>query len=264
MRAIPDDNLAYPVLVDVGGVSTGSGFLLSCEGTQFLISAKHVFCDEIGNLKSTKATTVSQPRDPNESSSIVRSLDLGVLESNGAVLDESSKDVIAIRLGTLKPHNDAFTLDHEEGVHIAGTVKSGQVQVLRESTKPVKDVLIGNDAVLFGYPVSIGIKDSPQIDYEKPLLRKGIIAGKHEANGTLIIDCFVYPGNSGGPVLEIDIMPNGFKYSVIGVVSQFVPVTETWKNLNYGYENTSVSNSGYCVAVGMDPIWELTGAKGSA
>jgi len=41
------------------------------------------------------------------------------------------------------------------------------------------DVLIANDAYIIGYPTSIGKKNYPQIDYKRPLVRKGVIAGKN-------------------------------------------------------------------------------------
>ena len=244
--------------VEVGGISAGSGFLLSTGSSQFLISAKHVLIDSSGSFHADTAIAYSRPRDPKEDGSIVRELDLKKLEKNGNVRRDSPHDVIAIKLGSLEPAGEAFRLNLTDGVKVGGNAKSGQVQILKSSTKVLKDVSVGNDAIIFGYPVSIGIKDSPQFDQSKPLLRRGVIAGTFADKGTLIVDCFVYPGNSGGPVMEIEHEPNGFRYSVIGLVSEFIPVTEVWKNENYGYENTVVSNSGYSVVIGMDPVWAIT------
>jgi hypothetical protein len=64
------------------------------------------------------------------------------------------------------------------------------------------DVLISNDVYIFGYPSSVG--HSGQLDHTRPLLRKGIVAGKNEAKNTIILDCPVHQGNSGGLALQID------------------------------------------------------------
>ena len=63
--------------------------------------------------------------------------------------------------------------------------------------------------------------------------------------------------NSGGPVLEVDVVQSGTKYRVIGLVSQFVPAVETWTNSQHGYINTSIYNSGYAVATPMDFVLDL-------
>ena len=111
---------------------------------------------------------------------------------------------------------------------------------------------------VFGYPTSLGIKEIPQIDPLRPLLRFGIIAGTNPARKSIILDCPSYPGNSGGPVLEVeevDLVNRRFR--VIGVVSQFVPFAETWVNKTHHYQNLTISNSGYTVAVSMDPVLDL-------
>jgi hypothetical protein len=119
-------------------------------------------------------------------------------------------------------------------------------------------VLTANDVFIFGFPTSIGLKAIPQIDYLRPLLRAGVIAGTNEQAKTIILDCPAYGGNSGGPVLEIEEEDFVKKFRVIGVVSQFVPVAETWRNMTHGYNNTNISNSGYAIAIPMDFVLDLT------
>lgn len=41
-RAIPDDNLAYPVLISLGNGTSGSGFYLNSSDAVYLVTAKHV------------------------------------------------------------------------------------------------------------------------------------------------------------------------------------------------------------------------------
>lgn len=118
--------------------------------------------------------------------------------------------------------------------------------------------MVANEVFIFGYPVSLGLKNIPQIDFTKPLLRKGIVAGKNDTLRTLVLDCPVYWGNSGGPVLEVETVGVATKrFTIVGVVSAFVPLVETWRNETQGYQNIDVSNSGYSVASPLDPVMAL-------
>jgi len=141
------------------------------------------------------------------------------------------------------------------GVTIQQLSKSGPVGVALDAVKAFDKALTGNDVIVFGYPSSIGLKNLPQIDYERPLLRRGIVAGTNASTRSIILDCPVYPGNSGGPVLEED--SNGLVKSlkVIGVVIQYVPFSQV-----AGSETLAVqilSNSGYSVVAPMDFVLEL-------
>src|SRR6266576_20903 len=42
VRAIPDDNLAYPMLITLKNGSQGSGFFLNAAQASFLVTARHV------------------------------------------------------------------------------------------------------------------------------------------------------------------------------------------------------------------------------
>ena len=116
--------------------------------------------------------------------------------------------------------------------------------------------------VVGGGAGTLGIKDIPQIDPLRPLLRFGIIAGTNPSNKTIILDCPAYPGNSGGPVVEVEqVNISTYDLRIIGVVSQFVPFAETWVNVTHKYQNLTISNSGYAIAVSMDPVLELINSQ---
>ena len=144
-----------------------------------------------------------------------------------------------------------------DGVNVQRSSPSGILGVARDTVKQYDDVLVGNEIIVFGYPNSIGLQQIPQIDPLRPLLRKGIVAGKNPSLRTIIIDVPSFPGNSGGPVVQI--IDHGFqkKFEVIGIVSQFVPFDNSRFNLNLG-EKITILNSEYSVLSPMDAVLELT------
>ncbi len=126
------------------------------------------------------------------------------------------------------------------------TIKRGTAikGISQDSTKLFDDVLTGNAVFVFGYPTSLST--SPHLDIRKPLLRKGIIAGKNKIHKTIVLDCPMYFGNSGGLVIEVEREPFGEHLKAIGVVSAFVAFEKKW-----------IENSGYSVAIPMDFVQEL-------
>jgi hypothetical protein len=87
------------------------------------------------------------------------------------------------------------------------------------------DYFTGNKVYVFGYPGAVGTEY-----WTKPLLREGIISwtnSKSPHKSQFLIDCDIFPGNSGGPVFSIPIGINrkgeimlGGKITFIGIVSQ--------------------------------------------
>ena len=145
-----------------------------------------------------------------------------------------------------------------KGVKPTQLTKLGILSVPISNIKRFDEVLVSNDIYVFGYPSSIGLKEIPQLDYKKPLLRKGIIAGKNERNNTIILDCPIYYGNSGGPVIEVDeVSAFETKFRLIGVISQIIPFAETWHNTTQQYSYATLSNSGYSVATSTEAIFDL-------
>ena len=253
-RAIPDDNLAYPVLLSLADGGSGSGFFLNTAHSIFLVTAKHVLFDSnTGVLASPGCKLVSYAKDPAENTRNEFQIDLQRLSAAGQALAHPTVDVAVVRIGTKTGQVVTFLA----GVTAVTVAPSGILGVGEPSVRRFAEVLVANEVFIFGYPTSIGLRDLPQIDYARPLLRKGIIAGKNDGLRTLILDCPVYWGNSGGPVLEVETEGFEKKFRVVGVVSQLIPLVETWKNETQGYKNIDISNSGYSVALPMDPVMEL-------
>lgn len=258
-RAIPDDNLAYPALLTLGSGVQGSGFFLNLETGTVLVAARHVlFKEGADDLHGVEAEIRSYSKAPKETGGNIFLLDLGRLQRDGNIKRHTTHDVAVIRIGKPISGDEPHVLKLLDGVTVKELTRSGILGVAENTVKKFEDVLVANQVFIFGFPTSIGLKNIPQIDYAKPLLRTGIVAGTNEKARTILLDCPVYQGNSGGPVLEVEDLGFGKKFRIIGVVSQFVPVIETWRNMVYGYTNINISNSGYAIAIPMDFVLELT------
>lgn len=267
MRYIPDDNLSYPVLINLGNGSSGSGFYLREENKLYLVTARHVFFNHSKDSKSfqliaEKAKLISYPKDLSIKDPIIAELDLEKSNRNNLIKFTPEIDIVLIEIANLElvKNTNMFAIKNVESFEIVKKSHSPIVWVSKELFKSYNDVMVSNEVIIFGYPNSLGRGD--QIDPMRPLLRKGIVAGKNEKKKTIIADCPVYYGNSGGLVVEIEQMPNSQrKIHSIGIVSEFVPFDEKLISLQHKTVNINVENSGYSVIVPIDTILSLINVK---
>lgn len=260
MRRIPDNNLSYPLSISLSSGNFGTGFIVDVAPHLYLVTARHVLFEPDGvTLLASHATITGYNRELPGSPRVVVQIDLGQLLAENQLRSHATNDVAVARIASISPEAKMVRpLIFTSGVHpvdLAGEYFTGVN--LEHNCKRFSEVLEANEVIVFGYPVSLGLASTPQLDSSKPLLRQGIVAAKNESMRTIIVDCPVYPGNSGGPVLEIEKVGDATHFDVIGVVSQFVPAAERWINVPYGYENINMSNSGYSVIAPVDAIDEI-------
>lgn len=259
---LPRNNLGYPLLIEAVDGRVGSGFFLEAGGDIFLVTAKHVlFSPESGMVYgdfvriTAQSTTVGEVHRPQ----LKLYLSLGKIHAAQNLHSHPDADVVVIRVGRMD-------ISGEQPVtYFAGVspISDGTfVVVAGGNTLLYHDVEVTADAYVMGYPKSIGVHTAAQLDYQTPLIRRGIVAGKNAETGAVILDCQVDGGNSGGPVVQKfwDAKGNA-TFQVIGLVSEFVPAAEEWVNQARGQVNVTISNSGYSVIVPMDPVWEVIGAS---
>jgi hypothetical protein len=261
-RAIPSNNLAYPVLIAFPDNSSGTAFYLRSDKHLYLVTAKHVLFKNLqSELRVNTAICLSYPEDINEVDPIRIFVDVNGLNSQGLIKCHQTHDVVIVQIGNIeKKSEESGSVNFNKGVVRQATKKIISSLVIADvnGTKAFDDVLISNDIFIFGYPTSLGMPNDPQFEIIRPLLRKGIIAGKNLKRETIIIDCPAYYGNSGGPVIEVDnISLTENKYLLIGVLSQFIPYTKTWENKTNKLSRLDVSNSGYSVVTPIDKVLEL-------
>jgi hypothetical protein len=261
-RAVPDDNLAYPVKVDIKG-SQGSGFYLNSGDAVYFVTAKHVLFDLRNSQKlfANDLTLESFSKDVSQPLSNIITVDLGAVSAAGLLKSHASADVVVIKIAGVvpSPNGAGQIMQPVAGVILRQNAPDGIVGVDANATvKKFDEVQISNDVYVFGYPNSIGLQQIAQIDQTRPLIRKGIVSGLNRALRTIILDCEVYPGNSGGLVLEVENEVFQRRYKVIGLVSQYVP----FDNARFGIAaNPTVLNSGYSVVTPIDFVLDLIAGK---
>lgn len=256
MRNAPEDNLAYPILIKIG-TFTGTWFMLKHWEKVFLVTAKHVLFDEKENkFLWWYLELISQTRDISDDSK--HKIWIKLDKVSKYIHDTSDVAVIELWKHITNPKDPALlSLSRTAGIEYLEKGNSPLVMVDDSAIKYINDVLIGNDILLYWYPTSLWFW-KPQFDYEKPLLRKGIIAGINTSESTIILDCPVYPGNSGGPVVEIEQYTLwNYRFRVIWVVIEFIPYVEQRENKNNKLINKSFLNSWYSIVVSMDKVLEL-------
>ncbi len=247
------DGLAFSCLISVGK-STGSGFLMEHRKGLYLVTAKHVLFDE-DRLLNNEIEVACKSGETNTNPIHRLRIDLTI-----TIPTPSKKnDVIIIKLGisNWSEKYNSFITTYGEGVETIEGKETSFVLVTRENTKRINDVTVGNDIFLFGYPTSLGGSATHLFEKTEPLLRKGIVANINKLTNTVILDCAVYPGNSGGPVLEVHKLKDKKYYFLIGVVSRFIPYEQAWYNSRDRIRNVEYFNSGYSIATSMDVVLDL-------
>ena len=249
--------MSATILIDLG-TSTGSGLIITDSTGVYLITAKHVIINttkEGNNIKcsliSSGGKYLSYPHNYATSIPNIYSIDFLSLYNDGKLKYSETRDIVVIKIGESfeKPFSHVL---YSQFIHNENGKNSAIVPFLIENIAYLKDILLGDDAFIFGYPKSLGLENSPQYNFNKPLLRKGTIAGKDFQLSNIILDCPVYHGNSGGPaiILKSNVV------LLIGIVTQFIPMVDVSQS-SYGTQSIQYLNSGYSVIEPMDEILKL-------
>lgn len=241
---------------------SGSGVVVADTNAVYLISARHVLIDvnKLGefSLIANQASIYSYKKDAFAGSRDSFKLNLNYLTQNGDLIFDPKNDVVILRLAKVTSHKmgSAGFLSVTEK-YSPGIIKLSNASlpgIYIDFLVSMDEVNPGDDAFMFGYPQSLKV-GTFDYDYERPLLRKGIVAGIDKNLQTIIVDCPSYQGNSGGPVFEFGFRHE--KISLIGIVSRSVLLVERMTNQYYQYDNINVTNSGYTVVIPMQIVKNL-------
>lgn len=218
--------------------STGSGFRITYNGRTFLITAKHVLYDENDKLRGEELLVTSQNSKSN--SEEARTI---LIKLNQAKLFRSNiYDIAGIEI-----EDGEHTTVQQEGSNI--------ISVPAGSIRKLNDIVVSNDVFLVGFPTSLIVPGAKHFEVNRPLLRKGIIAGVNLQENSFIIDCSSYYGNSGAPIIELG---EDAVLRLIGIVIRYIPFVTEWRNNREpSISHAEFANSGYSVCLPLDIIIEI-------
>lgn len=270
-QVLADEFHYMPILIqiphpDKNTTSYGTGIFLEESNRVFFVTAAHI----IFNLKSTNIFELNDTtailsgfiikKDSTEKSIVT--LNLKQLLDSGLLKRHSTHDVAVIQIATgeLIGTNGMYVFHFSNGV-LPGNLSSDKMFAIFKADATCRlfnDISDGRETYIFGYPVELLNNNIPsEVDFNYPLIRKGIISQRNQQTRKLIIDSGVYGGNSGGPIVIIEHPGLGTTvYKVGGLITQFVPFL-TRMNPQIGVTNSDLVNSGYGVAEPIDYALEL-------
>lgn len=244
----------------------GTGIYLFESNKLFLVTAAHcLFNTESTNFNELSFPTVITTsftirKNPGDNSKYVLVLDLQKLMSNGKIKRHPTHDVAVVELADLRPStNDSTTTLWLEGVgqpHFEHSLMLAMWDATHCAT--FTNVLDGAPSLILGYPAELlNGEMASEVDFDYPLIRRGVISQKNYKRTKLIIDSGVFGGNSGGPVVIVDHSnPAVTSYNVAGLVTEFV-ASKTRAFPKAGFPDSVLLYSGYSVAEPIDFALEL-------
>ena len=235
--------------------SKGSGFFFCYKGNMFVVTARHVIFNEKDGEFSLygKAATIKAP-DIMGATASPAIFDILLNENN--TFYNNSYDVGLVHLGSYRLTHDNTKLHpayRDEIVQTQLPTNRGQFYG-QYSSVSLGNVKVGADVFVAGYPTSLGITHYLDLfDHDRPVVRKGIVSHVNYERQHIIIDCFVFPGNSGGPVIQASSTGDA-KNTLIGLVSRYIPYRQLQIIPVENITNINYINSGYALIVSMDHV----------
>jgi len=233
--------------------STSSGVFVSDSQYIYLVTAKHCLFNLQNDLGSQFVSLIYYVNDPFGGKNDTITVDLKNSIKYNAILFDETNDIAIVQIGKFigNTNTGKKLFSYQRYAKKVSNLAPG---VIEQSKCFILDnTLVGEDCILAGFPTSLKNEmNNLNYNFDRPLIRKGVIAGKDKSTRTIIVDCPVYKGNSGGPVFEIsELEPN--KIGLIGIVSSAIILTEKLENSYYkGVTATNLTNSGYSVIIPIE------------
>ena len=246
------------MLVEAKGFGSGTGVYIQDSNFLYFATALHVLYNyktDVAVCDSIRLITYRENTDVDKPDTLL--LDFCTAYKKGFAQIDIKNDVLIVKLAEQKKLDSLYkSLSYYP--HATRIGRSTKINSWNTGDIISIDSLdIGSDVFIFGYPKSLSLQFS--FDYNRPLLRKGVIAGRDLKKNRIILDCPAYQGNSGGPAFSI-MAKNFMNYQVtlLGIISEFIPFEEHWYNDKYqGVTNIQISNSGYTVLVPIGSVLNL-------
>jgi hypothetical protein len=230
-RLVPADYLAYPVLLTLKTKNTleyGCGFYLTADNAIYLITAKHLLAEGLLPADSTGKVPQAELELRSWSASgsgkrVVMTADFAALRQGRNVKPHPSQDVVAVKLAVSAPPlntappggNRSASISLLRGVTMKESTANDLLAVPADDVVSFDQVAVGNDAIVYGYPILLGMPSNVEFDPALPVLGKALVAGRDAEKHSIVVEG-AHRGSSGGPVFELD--PDGGTYKLAGII----------------------------------------------
>lgn len=252
-----DPRIRASSLIIQSNFGSGSGFLLRDTSTNYLyiVTAQHVIIANTQQNGVPDSILITGYRDNVDIDSIYQ-FKISIIESvkSGSLLLDSKNDIAIIRFAKLVAKGEYATVQYPS--FVKKLTKETKIESWpMDLSVSIEDISPGADLFVIGFPQSLGLQGN--FDMNRPLMRKGIIAGKDLKLNRIIGDGAVYFGNSGGIAVAIDFRNNQFELKLAGLVSQYIPFDESLYDKRGNQRSIDYRNSGYSVIIPSNSIISL-------
>lgn len=255
-KVLVDIFIPSTVLIKYATGGSSSGVIVGDSTYMYLVTAKHCLINESKNnrisLIDSMASLIYYVGDPFGGKPDTINVNLLNALRKRDILFDTVNDIAILVIAKIY----GFTASGGPKFYYTNSTnkitKLAPGGVSSEMLLPFDKVGVGEDCLILGYPSSLQLSGINDYNFQRPLLRKGAIAGKDKLRGTIIVDCPSYQGNSGGPVFSVS-QSSDSNTGLIGIVSRSILHVE---ELESRYYKTTVSvnlnNSGYTVVIPID------------
>lgn len=256
--SLPMEYELSPVLLEFDkGKDFGSGiFFIDSLNNISIVTAKHNIDKYLNHKASYKENSIKKSDFKvsyfayfsNETDSVRReafSLNLEEFNENNLVKMHPIKDLAIIKFGIVVNNKVQFNTKINFIKHNA---KADLITYSQRNISSFNEIKVTREVFVFGYPKTIGLQQKPQYDFDSPLIQKGIVSSKNYKDSSLVLNCPVFGGNSGSPVIEYNPLNDNIR--LIGLITDYIPYIDEENGLKF--------NSGYSVAVPIEYVISLT------
>lgn len=252
-----DPRIRASSIVIQSNLGVGSGFFLQDTLTKYLYlaTASHVLISNNPKPQVPDTIFITGYRDNVDTDSIYRfKISIADCLKTGNLLFDINNDIALIKFAKLVDMGTYASIQYPSFVTKL-TKETKIVSWPADVSVSIEEIMPGSDLFVIGFPQSLGLQGN--FDMNRPLMRKGIVAGKDLKLNRIIGDGAVYFGNSGGIAVAIHFKDNKFDLRLAGLVSQYIPFDESLFDKRGNQRSVDYRNSGYSVIIPSNTILSL-------
>ncbi|MCO5286198.1 MAG: trypsin-like peptidase domain-containing protein [Chitinophagaceae bacterium] len=252
-----DPRIRASSIIIQSNLGVGSGFFLQDTLTKYmyLATASHVLISNTPKPQIPDTIFITGYRENVDTDSTFRfKISIADCLKTGNLLFDFNNDIALIRFAKLVDMGTFVSTQYPP--FVTKLTKETKIESWPvELSVSIEDIIPGSDLFVIGFPQSLGLQGN--FDMNRPLMRKGIVAGKDLKLNRIIGDGAVYFGNSGGIAVAIYFKDNKFDLRLAGLVSQYIPFDESLFDKRGNQRSIDYRNSGYSVIIPSNSILSL-------